>query len=111
MSKGRAWGSEGRQSCGSTSMVELDRMKPAVARAGVRARAKPSRIKLWAPILQMRVHLKTWSPNGSSGVWQAHRGVESGGNSGRRSLRLRAVVNSQLVRRLDGTLRQRPMRG
>jgi hypothetical protein len=54
---------------------------------------------------------KTWSSNGSRGVPQARRGVESRGNRGRRSLRLSAVVNSQLARWLDGRLRQRPMRG
>ena len=110
-SKGRAWGSDGRQSFGSTSTVELGRMKPAVARTGVTARANPSRRKLWAPILQMRTHLKTWSPKGSTRVLHVHLGMESGGKMGKRSLRLIAVVNSQLARRFDGTLRQRPMSG
>ena len=59
----------------------------------------------------MQTHLKTWSPNGSSGVPHAHRGAGSVGKRGRRSFCLIAIVNSQLARQFEGMLRQRPMRG
>ena len=44
-------------------------------------------------------------------VPHAHRGAGSVGKRGRRSFHLIVVVNSQLARRFEGTLRQRPMRG
>ena len=55
-SNGRACGSEGTWSCGSISRVEDGRRYPAVVRRGPRVVAKPSRIKLWAPILLIRRH-------------------------------------------------------
>ena len=46
------------------SMMESGRMCPAVDKAGAKACVtKPSRMELGEPILQIRVHLKTWSPN------------------------------------------------
>jgi hypothetical protein len=55
-SNGHACGSEGRCSCGSISRVEDGRRYLAVVRRGPRVVAKPSRIKLCAPILLIRRH-------------------------------------------------------
>ena len=57
---GRRDESEGQRGdrLGSMSTVVFGRTYPAVERAGASACAKPPRIALCTPILQMRVHLK-----------------------------------------------------
>jgi hypothetical protein len=104
-------GSEGRYRLGSMSTVVFGRTYPAVERDGASACAKPSRIALCTPILQMRVHLKMWLPKISTIVPQAQIGWLVVRCRGRRSFRLMPVSNCQLRRWLCGLLRHNPIRG
>ena len=56
MSNGRALGSDGRCSIGSTVNFDEGRMYPAVESAGVRTEGRPFRMLLCAPILHIRLH-------------------------------------------------------
>ena len=86
-SNGRACGSEGRWSCCSISRVEDGRRYPAVVKRGPRVLAKPSRIKLWAPILLIRRHWNICSPNGLLCWPHGQKGLSVSLNRGRQSLR------------------------
>lgn len=56
MSKGRAFGSDGRCSVGSMANCVVGRMYPDVDRAGVSTEGRQSRMLLCTPILQIRLH-------------------------------------------------------
>ncbi len=110
-SKGHACGSDGRYRRGLISSLYVGRRYPAVESSKARVVANPSRIALWAPILQSWVHWKMWSPNGSMLRPHGCSGVSDGLNSGGRSLHLRLHVKIQGASLFDGMLRQRETRG
>jgi hypothetical protein len=95
MSKGRAFGSDGRCSVGSTANCVVGRMYPDVDRAGVSTEGRQSRMLLCTPILQIRLHWNVWSPNRSGLTPQAQYFVVSASNRGRRSFLFMAISKIQ----------------
>jgi hypothetical protein len=87
ISKGRAFGSDGRCSVGSTANCVVGRMYPDVDRAGVRTDGRLPRMLLCTPILHIRLHWNVWSPNRSGLTPHAQYFIVSVSNMGRQSFR------------------------